>query len=359
MISALVLFGLCAPLAQEPVQQTLQIHEIDGLIDVQAEMKAQLVERLALEAALSAIQSLAADAEGGERLGLQLAGMALDASSDSDKEELFVSDLPLLSTLFQESVGSFAFTSAEDLLHNAKLYMTPPFDSETQGLKIEKTGEKRVLVSFLGPDQQQWLTDFLQMQREIDRWQALMKVQVFLAKPGAELSNDRDATVFNTAAQAEALGEKLKQSGAELVSAPSMLTLPGQQGTISSLNQSSYVSSWELTVVQPSGNVVADPTIEVVQEGMTLKSRALQVGKDSFGISIDVEMARIEKPFATKTITVEGQEFEIGAPEVVTANIATSMQLPAGGGVMLRSSNYDDGRDLVIIVTFERISAEK
>ena len=57
MISALVLFGLCAPLAQEPVQHELQLHQIDGLIDVGAEMKDRMAGRPSLEEALQAFSS--------------------------------------------------------------------------------------------------------------------------------------------------------------------------------------------------------------------------------------------------------------------------------------------------------------
>jgi hypothetical protein len=341
------------------VEQTIHIHQIDGLIDLQAEMQAQLIEQLALEAASMAIDAMSEDVEVGERIALQFAEMAFDAATESQEQVPILGDIPLLGTLFGESEGTFAFSSADELVRTAKLYMIPAFDPKTQGVKVENTGEKRVLVSFLKPDQQQWLTDFLQMQRGIDQWHAHMNVKVYLTPFRDATQNENAATVFNSIKEAEAMGKKLQEAGATLMSNPSLVTLPGQSGTIAVQRQSSYVSDWKLVKVQPSAEVVADPTIEVVSEGLVFDVHSVQTDADSYGIEIDLKMSRLEEPFGTKTIKLDGRKFEIGVPEVVTANIATTIKLPSGGGVMLRSPQYDEGHDLVLIFTFNRIDIEK
>lgn len=372
MISALVLFGLCAsfvqaPVLQEPVwhkpvqqapaqqelvQHELQLHQIAGLIDLAAELRGQMTS---LEEALLNLSSRSDEAGGADHVDGSLSEIATEAILGEQSASGFRAR-----NHWVKADGPYSFASANDLVKNAKWYMVPAFDSAQQSLKIENNGNSRVLLAYLQPVQQQWLANFLQMQREIGSWQAHMNVQVLKAPFRDAIQDYTAATVFGSTAEAEAMSKQLKEAGASVLSSPSILTLPGQLGTIAVQKQSFYVSDWKMVKVQqPSQAVVADPTIEIVEEGMVFNARALQAGTDSYGIAIDLKMSRVEEPFGTKEIMVDGRKFEIGAPQVITANIATNIKLPSGGGVMLRSPHYDEEHDLVLIFTFNRTNSEE
>jgi len=310
MISILATFALCLLPAQEPIQHELQLHSLEGLMN-------------------PAVQDAAKNLPSG-----------------------------LPSTPNGVEV-SYPFRSAEDLLENVRTFMTPSFDPKRQSLKIERSGVGRVLLAYLQPSQNEWLTKFLEFQRHSDAWQVLLKIQVFLPPAGFKVEGDSSDFLFDGPQETEAIGGQYRNAGADLLSSPSMMILPGQKGTITVQKQSAYVSAWDMVKVQPGGDVVADPTIEIIDEGMVFVARVMQVSEKLYGLSIDLQMSRIEEPFATKKISIDGKKFEIGVPEIVTANIATMIKLPAGGGILLRSPNYEEQRDLVLLVSFQRIEAKK
>jgi hypothetical protein len=365
MISLLASFAiLCLPMqepAPEQVQYEMGIYEIDALIDRQAEMQSQLAQRWLLETARLATVEVASNVDSGKETVDLFTKLALAALLQAEEEALidkgvpYLSDLPTIGTLFKEKEAFYPFTSADDLLETVRTFMSPPFDPERQGLKIEKMGSRRLLLAYLQPAQRLWLENFLAYQAEADQWQGLIRMQVILAPDKIVLGSGGDASVFSNYKEVEAATKAFEQAGADMLLAPSLMTLPGQKAVLTISNQVAYIAGWALTKVQPSGATIADPTIEVVEDGLTLSARAFQVGEGLYGIAIEVEMAQLEQPIVTRTITIQEQDFEIGIPEVTTAKISSAALLPDGAGVMLRSPDFKDGRTLVLLVSFEKI----
>jgi hypothetical protein len=340
------------------MRHELQIHEITGLVDVQAELKEQVMQKFAMEAALLALDQQAKDGDTTDRVAAALLGIVMDQAV-AQQPDYGLEDTPFsLGTLLAADDTSYPFRSAADLLDNVKTFMQPAYDEQQQNLKVENVGDRRVLLANLRPAQQQWLAHFLELQRGNDGWTADITAHVFTVAQDSGLFTDGDAMVLGTPMEFQLQREAVVAVAHEEISSPRLLTLPGQEGSISILDQHSYISDWELAIVEPRGISVPDPTIEVIASGLVLELRVHQATDELYGLHVASELTRLEEPIPTRMITLDGTDFEISMPEVVTADIATAMLLPDGAGVMLRSPNYRDGEDLVLLVSFSRVAHE-
>jgi len=236
-------------------------------------------------------------------------------------------------------------------------FCVPALDPQQERIEAENQG---YLISYLQPAQHLWLEQFLNLQRtDGGAWHAMVEGRIYRMPPGmlARMKLTGSATLLPDAAAIERQRKLLEDARAELVSAPQLTTLPGQRGNLSVLNEVAYVKEYELHVIEPGNVEILDPVVEVIQEGLLMEVRVLQVSEGLYGLELTCTNAELERPIPTKKVRPSplfASEVEIGQPVVHTAKVNATVRLADGSGVLLVAAGSDESREIAVLLTFRR-----
>jgi Flp pilus assembly secretin CpaC len=121
-----------------------------------------------------------------------------------------------------------------------------------------------------------------------------------------------------------------------LVNAPRLTIYNRQRANLSIVNQISYVKDYDVEVAQTA--FIADPLVDVVQDGLTLDVRPT-VSFDRKWVNLDLmpTVATLVRPIRTFETNLAGltRPVIIELPEVVTRTAQTSVRVPNGGWVVI------------------------
>jgi Flp pilus assembly secretin CpaC len=121
-----------------------------------------------------------------------------------------------------------------------------------------------------------------------------------------------------------------------LVNAPRLTIYNRQRANLSIVNQVSYVKDYDVEVAQTA--FIADPLVDVVQDGLTLDVRPT-VSFDRKWVKLDLEptVATLIRPIRTFSTNLSGLTVPviIELPEVTTRTAKTSVNVPNGGWVVI------------------------
>ena len=135
---------------------------------------------------------------------------------------------------------------------------------------------------------------------------------------------------------------------------------PCAGANISALNQVAYIQSWQLETVEPGAQVIADPQVARIQEGLTLDARVVPLPGNRLGAEVRVCACQIQRPIPTRKVRLgdaNGREVEISEPQVKTARFESTVALVDGGSVVLVTQDVDPAKDLAAVVTVRRIES--
>jgi hypothetical protein len=363
MLALLPLLTLAWLPAQEPVQHELQLYAIPDLINVRAERRQAFEQRLALDLVTVALRQPDKDAGALDSVGRLMAGALLDqAVKQAEPTSESLDRLGVLGMLLESQLPDTLepFQSADELLDNVRKFMQPPFDPGVESLKVDQAGEARVLLAYLQPAQHQWLAQFFDFQRQRDDWQVMLKAEFYVGKGSVAIRDSmqgNQALPLSNTSQIDATRKLIIENNYFQMSAPSIMTVPGRAGELSVQQKFSYVSGWEVVTVHPGERKIADPVIDEVNDGLELAARALQATDNLYGLEINATLTEVVFPQTSQKITVEGMALEVTKPKLTVANISTSLLLPDGGGVLLLSRDFKPGKDLLLLIQFERLQA--
>lgn len=235
-----------------------------------------------------------------------------------------------------------------------ELWVRPALDKGQDVVKV--TGDGTLIANLTAP-QHAWVSRFLALQRDpssmIDtRFRILSGPRGCFERhlPAAE-------TRFLTQAEAEALlGEVTRDARAEIVSSPSILGFPRRRSYISVLNQFNYVKDWSLEIVEPGHREIAVPELGTVQEGLIVEVRAVMVEATRVGLEISLSQSKLAQPIATAKVPLgrDGQEVEVGLPEVTKVDLTTQLALESGHWALFAAPSIDRDRDVAVLVSVER-----
>lgn len=144
----------------------------------------------------------------------------------------------------------------------------------------------------------------------------------------------------------------------EVLAAPQLAIQPRTRATISTTSQVSYVSDYELRIVQPGDQTILDPIIGVVEDGMSAELRIVPMPGGSFDVECKVEWAVLERPLKSERVrrgAGEGFEVEITKPVVETIRIDSLLGLVPGTAALLVTTSEDRTLDFATLLTFDRI----
>ncbi len=353
--------------AQQAEQPKLELYAIEDLINVKLEQRRQFEENLALDLATMALAQQPENENGLDKLARVGTSALLDlARKDKAEEDVpILGDLPLLSVLFDQEPGDQPFHGGLDLLNHVQTFMEPAFDKHAQSLKIQRHGSERVLLAYLTAEQHEWTKQFLEMQRRRDTWTAQVYARLYLGDPNAVPDLEKvtkgglkagNGFPLANSTKIEEMCARFDKAQFELLTSPKVLSNPGQEAEVIVQNQLSYLADWELVQVYPGPKQIADPVIEVLGEGMVMKSRVLQVGANRYGLNIDVEYSKAKRPIATVQVEMAGQKYDVSLPELHTSRLETMLVLPSGGGVLFRLPNEaGPGQELFLVLEFQPV----
>jgi type II secretory pathway component GspD/PulD (secretin) len=136
-----------------------------------------------------------------------------------------------------------------------------------------------------------------------------------------------------------------KSERAELVTAPRVLVFNTARANIAVMNQVAYVKDFDVQIAQAAS--IADPIIDVVQDGVVLDVRPV-VSADRRFILMELRptIAELQRPIPERVTTLGSQNsVTIQLPEVEIQRVRTSIPMPDGGTVMLGGLKVSDKQD--------------
>lgn len=352
------------------VQRELSLYEIVDLIDPTAAAQEALgKDLLRTTLALSFYnQEQRAAARTADAFAQSLLWMALDADAPAEQDVTEV-DPALASGYYWPTLLAYRgdqvdyrFDSNSQFLEVLTTFMDPPFAESGASLKIKKVNGEPLLLGYLSEAQDAWLVEFLRLQREETQWQGQVEVTVLQGdtRGVSTLDPKERLTVLTGDFDVENLKVLYQKIGLEIVSAPSLLVLPSQEGQLSVLNEIAYISDWALETIEPGGREIADPTIDTIQEGLDMHFRVWQLDLNGFGIEVGLEYTEVARPIAVSQVDLGSMEqvFEVSNPDLRTTSVEAAVRLPDGTGLQLYAPPEASGEGIVILLTFRQVDLE-
>lgn len=126
-----------------------------------------------------------------------------------------------------------------------------------------------------------------------------------------------------------------KSERIELVTAPRITVHNTSRANLSVLNQVAYIKDFDVEIAQAAS--IADPIVEVIQDGVILDVRPV-VSADRRFVTLELRptIAELKRPIEERVTTLGSQNsVTIMLPEVEIQRVRTSVPLPDGGTVLL------------------------
>ncbi|HUR28411.1 MAG TPA: hypothetical protein VM509_09505 [Planctomycetota bacterium] len=137
-----------------------------------------------------------------------------------------------------------------------------------------------------------------------------------------------------------------KSERVELVTAPRLLVFNTARANIAVLNQVAYVKDFDVEIAQAAS--IADPIIDVVQDGVVLDVRPV-VSADRRFVLMELRptVATLKRPIRQQTTTLGSQNsVAIELPEVDIQRVRTTVPMPDGGTVLLGGLKVSEKQDM-------------
>lgn len=129
----------------------------------------------------------------------------------------------------------------------------------------------------------------------------------------------------------------------------------GGEGIVTVTRQEAYVSSYELVVSEQ--NAIADPRVEVINDGLLLNVRASTDPEDgSIALDLELTLTELEHPLAQREIRLSASApVTIQTPECLVRELKTGARLGVDGVLVIGGASLpvDEDRVLVAFVTAE------
>jgi hypothetical protein len=161
---------------------------------------------------------------------------------------------------------------------------------------------------------------------------------------------------YSEPAQFQTVLEQLTTAGCELLAAPSVRTRQFQRAEISIASSFSYVKQFDVRVVQPSGSLIADPVVGVIEEGLFIRLRNLALPGGSIGLTFDVENVEVLRPVRTESVRIAaGVETtgEVSFPAVMRARLFGDVRL-GDGATAFFVTPWKEDRDLALFLSVDK-----
>lgn len=132
-----------------------------------------------------------------------------------------------------------------------------------------------------------------------------------------------------------------------IVTAPRLTIYERQTGTISVLNEVSYISGFQITENESAR--VVDPVIEIVRDGIKLQVKAARAG-ETIHLSLDLAVVELIRPIATHNVEVFNQRLMVQTPQVYRQSIQCTGEVKPGRTLALSGMTSREGEALLVLL---------
>ena len=259
---------------------------------------------------------------------------------------------------------------AAGLMAMVQAYCEPALNPDGGTLVDLVLGAEDALIVIGTPAQQTWVKGFLALQVTDG---SVIDVQAHvLSVPAGQLASlgfpVGGQPALLEAGEAGALLAQLKSGGGQVVTAPRLLTLPRQRGSVSIINEQSYVTDWEVRVVQPGDQLLADPVIDTLQEGVTSDVQVVLLPDDLLGVDVTLTHSDVVEPVDTvpwapdATATDEERmltrDLTVSLADVHQVSATAQLVTVSGATMLLTVAGLEADQDLAVLVSAKRILPE-
>ena len=147
-----------------------------------------------------------------------------------------------------------------------------------------------------------------------------------------------------------------RMSKLEVVSAPRLMVFEGQNGVITIVNQVSYISGFEIE--GKADQRIADPVIDVVQDGLMLGLRATSGDATHMNLQLDLTLADLVRPIKTQTVQLGGAGVTIQTPVVYIQRMKAQGKVSQDKVLVLTGMTKRDGSIYVVLITGQRMKLD-
>ncbi|HEX5051161.1 MAG TPA: hypothetical protein VFZ65_05280 [Planctomycetota bacterium] len=248
-------------------------------------------------------------------------------------------------------------------------FVKPPLAANEE---IRALGERWIVV-LARPEQHAWIERFLQATRGSDAQTFQLECSYYSAPELVFLRDIRDALVpkggtGNGADEPEAAPPKFvsqvlapgPNTDAFLKALPALkevttgqgqglVVWPLTTGHVAVVNQTAYVRDFDVEVAQAA--FIANPIIDVVQDGITIEASVAPLADSKLGLSIEVRVADLIKPIPTFTTSLGGSTVPvtIQLPNVQSTQLEAAFELQPGSIVVLAPPPLAGKRHLFVV----------
>ena len=177
--------------------------------------------------------------------------------------------------------------------------------------------------------------------------------------------NTRETTyvVLEDAYRFQTFVEQLKEDGADVLSAPKLVTLPVQRGSLSAGETISYVKDYDVRRVGEA--IIADPVIDTLQAGISLTTLVADLPDGRIGLSVGADIYKLlDMPkYDVDLAEAVGADFPglkstkvwIQLPSGESTQVDLDVRIPDGATIMLALPNKIDGKWQVLAVSVSSV----
>ena len=152
-----------------------------------------------------------------------------------------------------------------------------------------------------------------------------------------------------------------EQRGASVITSPMIVLHDGQRGHISVVNQTAYISGFEIEVQDDVS--IADPVVDVFADGLLLETRAdVLPDPNQVRLSIELALADLEKPIPSYDLPISGgaTKMTIQQPVATTQKLETRVELERDECLVLIAEDFRNENNLLLtLVTARQLSADE
>ncbi len=113
------------------------------------------------------------------------------------------------------------------------------------------------------------------------------------------------------------------------IAAPKLTVRPLTEASMSVENQTSYIRDFKVEKVRDE--LIADPVVAIVHDGLRLRTAATLLTDDTAGIALEAQIADLQKPIPTFETTLGiGKPISIQLPTVLTTRLDAAATVRSG-----------------------------
>lgn len=262
-----------------------------------------------------------------------------------------------------------AITGPEPLARLMRAFVKPPLAAKEE----IRAASDRWIVAVARPAQHAWIARFLQAARgntkdlvsiecqcysvpEITFLRDIKTVLTPLPKDGEVVFDDFGAaTSYLTqvlapgARTTDFLQALQKNDQVTSVIAPILTVEPLNIVTVSVINQTAYVRDFEFEVAKDT--VIADPIVDVIQDGILLQTAVSRLENGLLGVSLDAHVAELRRPIETVETTLPGTDHPvtIQLPSLQSTQVEAAVELAADHIVVMALPPLTGKRMLFVV----------